>query len=159
MKNWYYLLTLVLFGCERESEKNVFLEDSYWVSSRLNFYKTDSSTGISPNYGSGKLIYFYEGNKARTLVRDFYWKNDSLYWGGEPGLIRRTGTYHINNGKVFLDQKLVEKTFLLPNESIGIATTDSLKIVGANMLITRNDTLVQVARMSKELKKLIEQEW
>lgn len=159
MKNWYLLLTLVSFGCDSKNEKKVLLEDSYWVSSRLGSYETDSATGIKPNYGSGKLIYFYEGSEARTLVRDFYWENDSLFWGGEPGLIRRTGTYQVKDGKVILAQKLVEKTFLLPYETIGMAVNDSLQLVGGKMLVTKNDTLVQITRVSKELEQLLEQEW
>jgi hypothetical protein len=159
MKNWYLLLMLVSFGCDWKNERKVSLEDSYWVSNRFDLYETDSATGIKPIYGSGKLLYFTKGNEARTLIRDFYWKNDSLFWGGEPGFIQRTGSYQIHNGKIVLDQKLVEKTFLLPYESIGMAIKDSLQLIGDRRLVTKNDTLEQVTRVSKELKKLIEQEW
>lgn len=87
-----YILIVLLFiyaGCSHPDKGNLIDHkiSGYWVSRHLEPYAMDASLGGGQTlYGSGYLLVLDSNNKMASLGADYYWNNDSLYQGGEPGM-------------------------------------------------------------------------
>ena len=55
-------------------------------------------------YGSAYLIRLDSNHKVNFLTADLYWKDDSLYLGGEPGIIMKSGNWNVEDSNVLLLQ-------------------------------------------------------
>src|SRR5687767_7857363 len=95
-----YLLTILplcLVGCTQTEtrQQNSKTLDRYWISHHLEHYTLDSSIGGGQTvYGAGFLLRLDTNGQAASLGADFYWKKDSLYRGGEPGMSVKLGDWH-----------------------------------------------------------------
>lgn len=95
----------------------------------------------------------------KLLSGDFYWQNDTLYKGGEPGITLKAGKWNlVNSGFVFTDT-LLHKTFRLPDESIGRTERVFATRVNDSMFIYENDTLIPVSNLSADLKAFMNSSW
>lgn len=110
-------------------------------------------------YGSAYLIRLDTNHKVNFLTADFYWKDDSLYLGGEPGIMMKSGDWDIKGSNLLLSQKLVAKTFLMPNDHIGQAEVDTFKISKDGTLTYKGDTLLPLKKPSSELKSFLDRNW
>ncbi len=128
----------------------------YWVSKSLEPYVIDSALGGGHTmYGSGFLLRIDTNRQVAYLGADFYWENDSLYQGGEPGITLKYGNWKQRDKTLLLQQKLLAKDIMLTSDRIGQLELDSVKIQGDSILIYRRDTLVPVITPSKELEALL----
>ena len=152
------ILPYALVAClQRDTTYNgVNPLEKYWISKTLDDYPVDSALGGGQTiYGSGHLIVLDSNSQSMSLGADFYWENDSLYHGGEPGMTLKMGRWQLNDGFVTLYQKLVLKTFMLSGEVIGQSEVDTITLKGNGQLIYKYDTLIPLLKQSNELELLL----
>lgn len=129
----------------------------YWVSKHLEPYSIDSAFGGGKTtYGSGYLLKLGYNGQATSLGADFYWENDSLYQGGEPGLTLKIGDWKKEHQSLLLKQRLASKTIMLISDRIGQLETDSITVLSDSSMIRKQDTLIFVTKPSDDLKQFIE---
>ncbi|RYE28863.1 MAG: hypothetical protein EOP48_33080, partial [Sphingobacteriales bacterium] len=153
----YLLIIVYLASCvscrHNEASKTSALEVcGYWVSQYLDQYEMDPSVGSGKTvYGGGRLLYLNLNGECKSLSGGYYWENDSLYKGGEPGTTIRAGTWEKRDRTVFLNQRLVFKTFMLTGTKVGDIGLDTIHYKQPNSLIYLADTLVRVKNISQDL--------
>jgi len=151
------ILLLVSIGCSRR-EPDQFMDNAvvgYWVSHKLIPYEIDARLGGGQTkYGSGYLLRLDKDGQAVSLGGDFYWDNDSLFQGGEPGITLKIGKWRIENGVVYLDQILSLKSVMLISDRIGQPELDTIRLVNNKILVRKLDTLIYVKNPSRELDSL-----
>jgi hypothetical protein len=150
-----YIPLLILFGCLGIPQKYPTLKSNYWISEKFDYYPKDSITGIELMYGSAYFLNLNSNQEVRFLSGDFYWKNDSLYQGGEPGITLKAGNWKVKDSLLILSQKLIERTIMRISDTIGQIETDTLRFVGDSIIIYRRSRLVPVKKVSKELKEFM----
>ena len=162
MRNIFYIFLFVVGACKQNNivTKKIMLVSQYWVSDSLQHYLLDSTQGGGKTlYGSAYLLYLNSNKTANFLSADFYWKNESLYLGGEPGMTMRTGRWVLTDSQLSINQKIIYKTFKFPDDSLGVFDTDSLKINGDSILLYKGNRLVPLNKISSELKTLMISDW
>lgn len=157
----YLLIVMYLALCvscrHNEASKTSTQEVSgYWVSQHLEQYEMDPSLGSGKTvYGGARLLYLDLNGECKSLSGDYYWEKDSLYKGGEPGITIRAGTWEKRNLSVFLNQRLVFKTFMLTDTKVSDISLDTIHYLHPNSLIYLADTLIRVKNISQELKTIV----
>jgi hypothetical protein len=137
----------------------VELKSNYWFSDSLQPYILNPATGERTIYGSAVLLYLDEKQNIKLLSGDFYWQNDTLYKGGEPGITLKVGKWNfIDSGFVFTDT-LLHKTFRLPGDSIGRTGKVFATRINESMFIYENDTLVPISNLSADLMTFMHRNW
>jgi hypothetical protein len=160
-----YLIVIAIFfvtACTqyRKPYNETSFKSPYWISKVFDYYEIDSALGGGKTiYGSASLIRLDSNHKVNLLTADFYWKDDSLYLGGEPGIIMKSGTWNVKDTNVLLSQKLIQKTFKFTGERIGQVESDTLKIPADSILRYNSDTLIPLNKPSSELKAFMERDW
>ena len=126
--------------------------ERYWISKHLDYYSVDTAIGGGKTiYGSAFLLRLDSNGQATSLGADFYWKNDSLYQGGEPGMTVKTGSWHRSDQTLALKQALVVKTIMRAGDRIGQLELDTIYIEANGLFLRKSDTLVPVTKPSTEL--------
>jgi hypothetical protein len=159
MKLLLRILPLCLVSCIQTETKHQEITplQRYWISKHLASYTIDSALGGGQTmYGSGFLLRIDSTRQVAYLGADFYWKNDSLYQGGEPGMTLKFGNWRRRNQTLMLHQKLLAKDIMLTSDKIGQLELDSVRIEGESFLIRNRDTLIPVKTPSKELEMLLD---
>jgi hypothetical protein len=157
-----YLLTLfpiVLIACWQpgNSKQHDPGMTGYWISKNLEPYSVDSAFGGGKTiYGAGYLLKLDTNGQAVSLGADFYWKDDSLYKGGEPGMTLKIGNWHKEENILLLNQRLASRTFMRTGDRIGQIETDSVNVFVGRNLIHGQDTLISVKKLSIDLKEFVE---
>ncbi len=129
----------------------------YWVSKHLESYSIDSALGGGLTmYGSGYFLKLDSNGWVTSFGADFYWDNDSLYQGGEPGITLKIGDWRREHKSLLLNQRLASKTIMLTSDRIGQLETDSVKVLSDSLLIHKQDTLILVKKPSRDLEQFIE---
>lgn len=128
----------------------------YWISKHLDPYTVPAFGGGQTIYGSGFLLRVDTNGQVISLGADFYWKSDSLYQGGEPGMTLKFGKWHRMNQDLIVNQKLLAKDIMLTSDKIGQLELDSIQIQGDSLLIRKRDTLIPVKNPSRELELLLD---
>lgn len=123
-----------------------------WISKHLIPYRIDDGKTM---YGSGYLLRLEPDSSAALLGADFYWKNDSLYQGGEPGRMVKTGTWNRRNQTLLLNLKLLEAGMKLPGIEIGQLQLDTLRMLNKNLFLYKEDTLIPVTKLSRRLEEML----
>ena len=139
----------------KNQRSNIF--PGYWVSKNLGHYSVDSSLGGGQTiYGSGYLLKLDSNGQATSLGADFYWKNDSLFQGGEPGITLKIGNWESRGQLLLLQQKLISKSFILPSDRIGRSEVDTVFLEPNSSMIYGQDTLILVKKPSRELQLFVD---
>lgn len=129
----------------------------YWVSKHLEPYSIDPALGGGKTtYGSGYLLKLESNGQVTSLGADFYWENDSLYQGGEPGMTLKIGKWIKEKQGLLLYQRLASKTIMLTSDRIGQQETDTISVLSDSSMVHKQDTLVFVKRPSNDLEQFIE---
>jgi hypothetical protein len=128
----------------------------YWVSKHLEPYSIDPALGGGKTtYGSGYLLKLDSNGQVTSLGADFYWENDSLYQGGEPGMTLKIGDWKKEQQSLILKQRLASKTIMLTSDRFGQPEADTISVLSDSSMIHRQDTLVFVKKPSTDLKQFI----
>jgi hypothetical protein len=160
MRSYFLIIVYVALcvSCRHNEVSDTSTQEvcGYWVSEDLDHYEMDPSLGSGKTaYGGGRLLYLGLNRECKSLSGDYYWENDSLYKGGEPGITIRAGTWEKKNRTVFLNQRLVFKTFMLTGTKVGDISLDSIHYIHPNSLFYLGDTLIRVTNISQELKTIV----
>lgn len=147
---------MACFQSDTKSHKQDTFQ-GYWVSKNFEYYDIDTALGGGLTmYGSGYLLKLDSNGQATSLGADYYWKSDSLFQGGEPGMTLKIGQWHTNGKFLFLKQKLASKTIMLTSDHIGQTEIDSFLVQGDSSMIHGRDTLIFVTKPSRDLEKFLE---
>ncbi len=147
---------LLLLGCSGILEGNSTLKSKYWISEKFDYYPKDSITGIELMYGSAYFLDLDSNQQVRFLSGDFYWRNDSLYHGGEPGFTLKAGNWEVKDSLLILRERLIEKTIMRVGDTIGQLEIDTLTFRGDSVINYRDNKLIPAKNVSQELKNFIE---
>lgn len=158
MRLFLTILPFALVACfpPEIKQKEAQPLNRYWISKHFEYYDIDSLFGGGQTmYGSAFLLRLENSGQVASLGADFYWKNDSLYQGGEPGMTVRIGNWLQRNQNLILNQKLVARTIMLTSDRIGQLEVDTITLQGDSLLIRRSDTLIPVKKPSMEIDLLL----
>ena len=160
----YLIVILICFfaSCSqgKDSNNEPGLKNVYWVSKYFEYYEIDSSVGNEKLFYSSALLLKLDSNKkVNFLSSNFYWNNDSLYLGSEPGRIMKSGSWELKDNEIVLHQNLLYKERMLTGDSVGQPESDTLKLEGDSLLIYKNDTLIPLTKPSQGLLNMMNKEW
>jgi len=157
LKYYYFILFTLLLACSHQSEfQNITSKSTFWISENLDYYSIDSIFGSGKTiYGSGYLLSFSPDQKVNFLTADFYWKNDSLYQGGEPGIIMKSGEWSIKDSTLLLNERLLEKSIMMLSDTIGEVQKDTFQIENDTLISYKRNKLIPLKKGSEQLKDFV----
>lgn len=109
-------------------------------------------------HGSGIILSFDTAAIFKSFSNEFYTDNDTLFWG-EPGIEMFYGKWHIEGDNLIVDKELIEKTILLPSQSIGTKQVDTFRIIGDTLVRNDGTKYRPFNLVSKEIKDLLNRDW
>jgi hypothetical protein len=129
-----------------------------WVDKDLKFDTLSLDTTSMIVHGSGTILYFDTTAIFKSFANDLYTNNDSLTWG-EPGIELNYGKWKKSADKIIVDKQLVERTFLMPDQKIGMKQVDTFHIVGDTLVRNNKSKFIAVKLVSKEIRDFLNQDW
>ena len=159
MRHLTYIFLLFFIACNDSSvDISKTATKTLWVNKDLKFDTLRLDTSSMIVHGSGTILYFDTTGTFKSFGNDLYTNKDSLIWG-EPGIELNYGKWKTTADKIIVDKRLVERTFLLPDQKIGMQRVDTFQIVGDTLVGNDNSKFIPVKLVSKEIRDFLNRDW
>lgn len=159
MRHLTYITLLFLIACNDSSiDISKSATKTLWVDKDLKFDTLRLDTTSLIVHGSGTILYFDTTGIFKSFGNDLYTNNDSLTWG-EPGIELNYGKWKTTSDKLIVDKQLVERTFLTPDQKIGMTQIDTFHIVGDTLVMNNKSKFIAVKLVSKEIRDFLNRDW
>ena len=159
MRHLIYIILLFFIACQDSSvEVSKIATKTLWVNKDLKFDTLRLDTTSMIVHGSGTILYFDTTGTFKSFGNDLYINNDSLTWG-EPGIELNYGKWTTTAERIIVDRQLVERTFLLPDQKIGMKQVDTFHVIGDTLIRNSKSKFIAVKLVSKEIRDFLNRDW
>jgi len=148
-----------LLACNHSSaDISKTVTKTLWVDKDLQFDTLRLDTTSMIVHGSGTILSFDTSGIFKSFANDLYTNNDSLTWG-EPGIELNYGKWRTIGDRIIVDKQLVERTFLTPDQKIGMKQVDTFHVVGDTLVRNGKTKYTAVKLVSKEIRDFLNRDW
>lgn len=154
------ILTVTFLSCNNNASDKLRLKSNVWVNHDLKFDTTyaDGDSSLYSIYGSGTLLLLDTNHTVKTFTNTFINHNDSIAWG-EPGVILTQGNWKEEGTNIIATHSLIDKTFILPSDTIGQVNVDKYVLKGDTLIRNTGERFIPAGLLTNELRGFLGSNW
>lgn len=159
MRQFAFILITVFIACNDSLvDVSKAATKTLWVNKDLQIDTLRLDTTFMSVHAQGTILSFDTSGIFKSFANDFYINNDSLNWG-EPGIELNYGYWRIAGDRIIVDKQLVERTFLMPGQKLGMKQVDTFHFVNDTLVVNSKTKYTAVTLLSTEIRDFLNRDW